>query len=173
MILAESQAKRKQSAEPEQNPHIGFVIAAVCTVASLVLFFGWEAFGNEILFKIIAAVLLFIGLCGFGNEISDRSNDDGALEAGIGLSFTFFILMFKDAVPATPNLVVLIFIMVGALFLGVSIARLIPTSKKKEVKVEADKTDNISTKSMYKLLIGGGQVLGVVVNIVNFIRLFT
>lgn len=173
MILAEPQVKGKQSTEPEQNPHLGFVIAAICTVASLILFFGWEVFGNETTLKIVAAVLLFIGLCGFGNDISEKSNDDGALEAGIGLSFTFFILMFKDAVPATPNLVVLAFIMFGAIFLGVSIARLIPTSKKKEIKPEGNKIENVSTKSMYKFLIGGGQALGLVVNIVNFIRLFT
>jgi hypothetical protein len=51
MILAEPQVKGKQSTEPEQNPHLGFVIAAICTVASLILFFGWEAFGNETALK--------------------------------------------------------------------------------------------------------------------------
>ncbi|MGP7815561.1 hypothetical protein ACTXGU_00205 [Niallia sp. 01092] len=168
--MAKVQVKTNESSNPKENPHIGFVIAIVSLIASFVLFFGWEIFGNEMVLQIVASGCLVIGLCGFGAEITNYTKDDGALEAGIGLSFTFFILMFKAAVPGTPNLVVLGFILFGLLFIGVSIARLFPL--KKINKPNNIQNENTPLLNKIKYIIIAGQILGLVVNIVNFIRLF-
>lgn len=127
-------------------------------------------FGNEALFKIIAALLCSFGLIGFGVELSNYSNDDGALEAGIGLAFTFFILIFKDALPGTPNLIVLLFLIIGFFCIVLSVTRLLPTSQK-NIKGKPSINENISTKKVYKLFIIVGQFLGAIVNIMNFIFL--
>ncbi|MFB8427128.1 hypothetical protein ACFC4S_34890, partial [Priestia megaterium] len=129
--MAEPQINARKSGQPNENPHFGFVLAMVFIVIGLVLFFGWENFGNETLLKLLGAFSLAFGLIFFGVEITNKSNDDGGLEAGLGLASTFFILMFKDAVPQTPNFVLLIFFTFSLFAIGVSVSRLIPTSKNK------------------------------------------
>lgn len=172
-MLGEPQVKNDGSGKSNEHPYFGFVMAFVPLLASLVLFFGWETFGNEVVLKIVAAFLLGFGLIGFGVELSNHSNDDGALEAGMGLALTFFILMFKDAVPGTPNLIVLVFLSLGIFCIGLSVTRLLPsTQKNKKSKASEVLDENKSTKKMYTFIIIGGQVLGAIVNVVNFIRLF-
>lgn len=165
----------KESNGSNKHPYFGFVLACVPLLVSLVLFFEWEIFGNEVILKIVAAFLLSFSLIGFGVELSSHTNNDGALEAGMGLASTFFILMFKNAVPETPNLIVLFFLSIGIFCIALSVTRLVPSvqeNKKNKVKSK-DFEESKSIKKVYMFLIISGQILGVIINIVNFIRLFT
>lgn len=180
--MGEPQVNTKKSGQPDENPHFGFVLSGVFIVIGLVLFFGWENFGNETLLKIFGSVSLAFGLIGLGVEVSNKSNNDGGLEAALGLSSTFFILMFKDAVPGTPNFVLFIFLIFSLFCVGLSVSRLIPSSKEKR-KNEQIETPQISEKNnltnankplskVYKVCIIITQILAGIVSTVNFIKMF-
>lgn len=173
--MAEPQINAKKSGQPDDNPHFGFVFAGVFIVIGLVLFFGWENFGNETFLKLLGAFSLAFGLIVFGVEVTNKSNDDGGLEAGMGLASAFFILMFKDAVPQTPNFVLLIFFAFSLFAIGVSVSRLIPTSKNKLKREQIEKAQmggkNSTVAKIYKVALVISQILGGIVSVVNFLKM--
>lgn len=142
------------------NKNFGIVVAVVLLIAGCIMFFFWDSFGNEILLKLLSLPFIFFGLAGLGNEISDRSNDGGAANMGIGLAFIFTGLIIKSALTIVPNLIILFVILLGMMFIGVSISNLI-TSDYKPV--------DSSSQIFYRIVIIIGQIAGSVLSLLELI----
>ncbi|MFB8427124.1 hypothetical protein ACFC4S_34870, partial [Priestia megaterium] len=76
----------------------------------------------------------------------------------------------------TPNFVLLIFFTFSLFAIGVSVSRLIPTSKNKLKKEQIEKSQmsdkNSTIAKIYKVALTIAQTLGGIVSVVNFIKMF-
>lgn len=159
-----SNASLSKAKPKGENEASGFAIAVVFLIIGTVLFFSWDSFGNEVILKMVSTFLIFFGFAGLGSELSSRTNDEGALEMGVGLAFIFSSLIIKSTFIIIPNFIILIGVTIGAIFLATSIFRLLisytPSNK-------SSKSIN-TTKKIYKVLIIIGQILGTIVSFVKF-----
>lgn len=154
----------KKESENSEDPFLGFAIAIVFIVAGGVLFFGWEQFGYEIVVKLLAMIFVLFGFAFLGIEITDRTHEAAATDLGIGLAFILSGLIFGSIeFPISLNLLVLIVVGIGALFVLTSIFNLF--SKKRNTK-------NTDLSFLYKTLIVFGQIFGSGLAIYEFLRFF-
>lgn len=115
--------------DSDDVPYFGFILAFVFSVIGLVLYFGWNSIGPEIVVKTIGMVCILIAVSGFGTEISEKSKNDGALNLAIGLAFSLSILMLQD-IYDLPNWSLLIISFFALLFISISFVQLINFNKK-------------------------------------------
>lgn len=147
-----------------ENEFIGFAIAIVFIVIGGILFFGWEQFGNEILLKILSLFFVLMGFSGLGIEITEKTNESGATDLGIGLAIILSGLILGDIdFVFSLNLLVLFIVGFGAIMVLSSMLKLFS-------KNQGFKNPNLSFP--LKTLIVAGQLLGTGLAIIEFFQFF-
>lgn len=139
---------------------LGFGIAIVFILAGLVLFFGWESFGNEMVLKIVSIPLMLFGVAGVGIEITNQTGEGSASDLGIGLGIIFAGLMLGGIdFPISLNILILIIVGFGAMPVISSIFKLA-------------KNENPNLSFVYRLILILGQISGAALAIMEFIQFF-
>ncbi|MCY9185072.1 hypothetical protein P9160_09165 [Bacillus halotolerans] len=150
-----------KTVQQDDDKFFGFVLAAVSILIGCVLYFSWDTFGNETAMKLLSMIFLVFGICGLGVELSKVTLNDGALEMCIGLGVTIIPIILKDIFNGFPNLIALFIIAFGFLFIGKSALRLYKP-----------KPDKPKPKLIFRIMIATGQLLGFIVNVNNFVKMF-
>lgn len=142
------------------DDYVGFGLSIVAIAAGLVMFFGWELFGNEMLMKIIAIPVLLFGISGMGIEITNQTGEKSATDLGIGLGIIVTgILIGGINFPFSLNILILILVSFGAIFVITSIFSLA-------------KNENPDLSFVYRLIIILGQICGALLAVIEFIQIF-
>lgn len=142
------------------DDYVGFGLSIVAIAAGLVMFFGWELFGNEMLMKIIAIPVLLFGIGGMGIEITNQTGEKSATDLGIGLGIIVTgILIGGINFPFSLNILILILVSFGAIFVITSIFSLA-------------KNENPDLSFVYRLIIILGQICGALLAVIEFIQIF-
>lgn len=149
-----------QGENNDSNEFLGFGIAIVFILAGLVLFFGWESFGNEMILKIVSIPLILFGVAGVGIEITNKTGEESATDLGLGLAIIFMGLMIGGIdFPISLNILVLIIVSFGAMPVISSIFKLA-------------KNENPNLSFVYRLILILGQISGAVLAIIEFFQFF-
>lgn len=146
--------------EEKKDEFLGFGIAIVFIVAGFVMFFGWENFGNEMLFKIIATPIVVCGIAFAGLEISSKTGDSSAGDLGIGSAIIIGGMMVGAInFPFSLNILVLILVSLGSIFVISSIFALA-------------KNKNPNLSFVYRLIMVIGQICTSLLAIIKFVQFF-